>query len=475
MSLSTSNFPLNGRYMEDKGKNMPDRAIIYGDIVDENQRRKINDKYSGGGEYLLWKNEAEIIDSRENLSQIFVDLDNPIFSAPDFLMSLVTTGENVKIVGKLNKPSMDEAIRVSKMGVSELLTPDECLKRLHDFLDKIENIKEITPGESSKIGIAALYGASRQVAEIRRTIALLSDVDFPSALILGETGTGKSLICKILHNTGIRARHNLVEVNCSAIPDELFESELFGHTRGAFTGAKTEKMGLFEYAQDGTLFLDEVGNLTASAQGKLLKILEDKKLRRVGDINEKDINVRVVAATNINLGKAIEDSTFREDLYFRLNLLTIEIPPLRERPEDIPEIIGHYLSFYSTLYRKPEVSISESAVEEMQRYKWPGNVRELCNIIERAVLLTRTDKIKYQDIKDALKKGRISASEREQIVIEIPPQGVSLKEIEQDVIKQVLNMCSWNKSEAAKFLKISRPRLRRILESIGVEQNRRKY
>ena len=453
---------------------MPDREIIYGDIVDENQRRKIKDKYSVEDKYLLWKNDTELVNCKENLSQIFVDLDNPVFSSPDFLMSLVTAGESVKIVGKLNKPSMDEAIRVSKMGVSELLTPDECLKRIDNLLGEIENLEENKSGESSKTGIAGLYGVSRQVAEIRKTIALLADVDFPSALILGETGTGKSLICKILHNTGIRARHNLVEVNCSAIPDELFESELFGHTRGAFTGAKAEKMGLFEYAQDGTLFLDEVGNLTASAQGKLLKILEDKKLRRVGDVDEKDINVRVVAATNLNLEKAIEKGTFREDLYFRLNLLTVEIPPLRERPEDIPELIGHYLSFYSTLYRKPEVSINESAVEEMQRYEWPGNVRELCNIIERAVLLTRTGKIKLNDIKHALKKGRISASEREQIVIEIPPQGVSLKEIEQDVIKQVLNMCNWNKSEAAKFLKISRPRLRRILESIGVEQNRRK-
>jgi DNA-binding NtrC family response regulator len=243
--------------------------------------------------------------------------------------------------------------------------------------------------------------------------------------------------------------------------------------KGAFTDARSEKMGLFEYAQSGTLFLDEVGSLSASAQAKLLKILEDKKLRKVGDVNEKDINVRVVAATNLDLEKAIEAGNFREDLYFRLNLLVIRIPPLRERKEDLSALTEHYLHFYSILYNYPDITISDSALDAMQQHSWPGNVRELCNVIERAVLLSKGDIIEVKDVETAFKKGRLTIQDRRQITIDLPPQGLSLSEIEQCVIKQVLNACNWNKTEAAKLLKISRPRLRRILENAGVDQNRR--
>ncbi|MCP4566214.1 MAG: sigma-54-dependent Fis family transcriptional regulator [FCB group bacterium] len=327
--------------------------------------------------------------------------------------------------------------------------------------------------KSSQFAAEALIGCSSKIIDIRKTAKILSEVDFPSALILGETGTGKGLIARILHNSGLRSDHNMVEVNCSAIPDELFESELFGHTKGAFTDAKTDKLGLFEYAQNGTIFLDEVGNLSSSAQAKLLKILEDKKLRKIGAIDESKINVRVVAATNIELQKSIEKGGFREDLFYRLNLLTIEIPPLRERPEDISGLVDHYLTFYSAIYGKPDIKISPKAVVEMNRYSWPGNVRELCNVIERTVLLNKGDAVKPQDIRKALNKSRISIGERRQIKIDIPPQGVALDEVEQKVVLQVLNMLNWNKTETARFLKISRPRLRRIIENAGLEQNRR--
>jgi DNA-binding NtrC family response regulator len=249
---------------------------------------------------------------------------------------------------------------------------------------------------------------------------------------------------------------------------------LFGHVKGAFTDAKSEKIGLFEYAQNGTLFLDEVGSLSSSAQAKLLKILEDKKLRRVGDIGEKDINVRVVAATNINFEEAIREGRFREDLYFRLNLLVIEIPPLRERPEDIPPLAEHYLGYYAGLYGSQETVWSQPALQALKQHSWPGNVRELCNVIERVVLLSKGREITAADIESACKKGRVTLKERQQLVIEVPAHGISLDELESNIVKQVLDMCEWNKSEAARFLKISRPRLRRILEDSGLEQNRRK-
>ena len=452
---------------------MPGKTILYGQVVDKGVLNKLMAMAGAESGTLLLRQKPDLFTPDDDASTVFVDLDDSRFADPSFLLSLATAGGQITVVGKSNVPSMDQAKTVAKLGVAELLSPEECLKRLEATLGEVEQAGRRANRLASRFSCQGLIGASPQMAEIRETIALLADVDFPSALILGDTGTGKSLICKILHNTGIRASHNLVEVNCSAIPDELFESELFGHAKGAFTDAKAEKAGLFEYAQDGTLFLDEVGNLSSSAQAKLLKILEDKKLRKVGSIAEQDINVRVVAATNLNLQTAIAEGAFREDLFFRLNLLTLTIPPLRERPEDIPELVDYYLGYYATNYSKTGISVSTGALERMLEYHWPGNVRELCNVIERAVLLAKKERIEPDDIGVALKSGRITAGERRQITIDIPNQGVSLDDIEQQVVSHVLNMVEWNKSEAARFLGISRPRLRRIISAAGLEQNRR--
>ncbi len=447
----------------------PHSAIVYGNVLNDRNFKNIKKKKSS----ICFKQDNSLFQITESSQMtVFVDLDDPNYVDPSFLISIATAGENIKLIGKADNLNIEDTINVSKFGISEVLNQEQCLQRLHQFLDKIENESKQNNSNNSKFGFDTLIGISPQTEKIRSTLELLSDVDFPSALILGDTGTGKSLISKILHHSGTRSNHNLVEVNCSAIPDELFESELFGHAKGAFTGAKAEKIGLFEYAQNGTLFLDEVGNLSMSAQAKLLKILEDKKLRKVGDIDEQDINVRVVTATNTNLIQAIQDGKFREDLYYRLNLLTIEIPPLQERPTDIPELINYYLQFYSKLYNKPNISFSEKGITELQNYSWPGNVRELSNVIERVVLLTKKNIIRYSDIHDSLKKGRNNVDGLKQFVIDIPKNGISLEEVEQKFVSEILKMHDWNKSETASFLKISRPRLRRIIEKAGLVQNR---
>ncbi|MCP4686258.1 MAG: sigma-54-dependent Fis family transcriptional regulator [bacterium] len=453
---------------------MTNGTYIYGSVIGPRDRRKLQKQNPDYALLLSWLDEPSLPDLSGESPVVYVDLDDPRFADPEFLVSIATAGKRVKIVGKSDNPTQDESLRVARLGVSEVLSRVECAQRL---TSEAEPIPEAAPDKNpvaSKYSLEALIGNSPQMTEMKSTIRLLSDVDFPSALILGETGTGKSLVCKILHHQGIRSGHNLVEVNCSAIPDELFESELFGHIKGAFTGADTDKVGLFEYAQDGTLFLDEVGNLSAQAQAKLLKILEDKKLRKVGSVTEQDINVRVVAATNLELSRAVEEGSFRADLFYRLNLLSVDIPGLRKRPQDIPQLIGHYLGYYATMYAKPDLTITQPAINELLDYQWPGNVRELCNILERAVLLARGRKINPQDVRAAMKKGRLTCADRRQIVIEVPPQGVTLEEAEQLVVKHVLNMHNWNKSETARFLGISRPRLRRIIDSAGLEKNRRR-
>lgn len=455
------------------GKNMSDNLIIYGNIVGYKERQQIEEDSLNKAASLIWRDDPRLFKITDGAYLVFVDLDDKRFSDPSFLMSIATAGKQVRLVGKATSPDQDCTLRYSKLGISEILSSEQCLNRLHIFLNELEAGARKPEKPVSQYSIESLVGCSTLIEEIKNNLKLLSEVDFPSALILGETGTGKSLVAKILHHTGLRQYYNLVEVNCSAIPDELFESELFGHARGAFTDARSEKMGLFEYAMNGTIFFDEVGNLSASAQSKLLKVLEDRKLRKVGDVSEKEVNVRVIAATNLELDRAVKEGRFREDLYYRLNLLTLHLPSLRERPEDIPIIAEHYLKFYSTIYRKPDLKFKPEALETLRDCNWPGNIRQLCNIIERAVLLARGKELGLSNIKSALKSGRVGLNERRQIIIDIPPQGITLQEIDNLVIKQVLDMFGWNKTKAADFLKISRPRLRRMIENLGLERNRR--
>ncbi len=455
------------------GSSMPKQSVIYGNIVSVEDRRKISKKHPHKTDNILWLDKPEMFQKSTGGAIVIVDLDDPKFAAPDFLVSIATAGENVKIIGKSNELNLDDSLRVAKMGVSEILSSNECLERLHQFLTELEEDKISTVPKESKYSASALIGVSPAMKEIRKTLEIIAQVDYPSILLLGNTGTGKGLVAKILHNSGCRSSENMVEVNCSAIPDDLFESELFGHAKGAFTDAKHEKLGLFEYAQNGTLFLDEIGNLSQSAQAKLLKIVEEKKLRRVGDVSETDINVRIVAATNSNLQQAIKDGKFREDLFYRLNLLTIEIPPLRERPEDIPAVAEHYVQFYSSLYGKENLSVSDSALSAMKKYNWPGNVRELCNVIERTVLLSEAGSITADTIISALANKRVTSADREKLIIDLPGHGKPLKDIIKQVVVEVLNMFNWNKSETARYLGISRPRLRRIMSDSDIKADRR--
>lgn len=451
---------------------MAESILIYGEIVDTKTRKAICATHADSGERIRWCSEPAGFNGDGPPEIVFIDLDNPAFSSPDFLLTVAQSSEDVMIVGKRNAATNEDTVRYAKLGVGEILTPGQCLERIEACLRPPDDSSLPAAGDQ-RYGYHALIGTSPQITQLKSMLRTLSEVDFPSALILGETGTGKSLVCRVLHNTGLRSPHSLVEVNCSAIPDDLFESELFGHVRGAFTDAKTDKLGLFEFAQNGTLFLDEVGNLTLSAQAKLLKVLEDRSLRKVGALAETDVNVRVVAATNIDLAQAIHERRFRDDLYHRLSLLVLDVPSLRDRMEDLPLLAAHYIGYYSTLYHKTGLTADHSAIEELTRYTWPGNVRELCNVIERMVLLTQGSAIKASTVKAALKRGRVSLADRRQICIDVPPQGLSLQSIETVVVGQVLDICGWNKSEAARFLGISRPRLRRIIEAAGLEQDRR--
>jgi two-component system response regulator AtoC len=451
----------------------PAKAVVFGRLISPKDRESLEKRYRDAMGRLAWceSPNLEVIDS--DVSVVIVNLDDPLHNRPDLLVSIASAGQSTKLIGVAENPDTKDLISLSKLGVSEIISPEQCLQRLEAVLKESEQVVAAKSRGLARYQVSSLIGTSAPIKRIRETIRALADVDFPSALILGPTGTGKGLVAKILHHHGVRRDHNLVEVNCSAIPDELFESELFGHARGAFTDAKEEKKGLFEFANGGTLFLDEVGNLSASAQAKLLKVLEERVLRRVGDVAEIATDVRVVAATNLNLEEAVAEKRFREDLYFRLNLLTIEIPPLSQRPEDIPEIARHHLDLYTKLYNRSGLRISDKAIDILKQHPWPGNVRELSNVIERAVLMARGSDLDVSDLKSAASRSRLNAVDRGSIEIKIPAEGITLAHVESEVVKQVLNICNWNKSEAARYLQISRSRLRRIISRIVPEQNRR--
>lgn len=308
-----------------------------------------------------------------------------------------------------------------------------------------------------------LIGKSPAMVEVYKTIARAAP-SHSTVLILGESGTGKELIARAIHEHSSRATHPFVAVDCGALTETILASELFGHTRGAFTGAIAEKKGVFEEAQDGTCFLDEIGNLNVNTQSKLLRVLQEHEIKRVGSTKAIKIDTRVIAATNRNLEDLVKRGEYRDDLFYRLNVVTIRVPPLRERREDIPALAKHFLRRYQTESGKSNVTASQEAMQRLTAYSWPGNVRELENVIERAVVLSRESVITPEDLPSEIRNrssdNAPAAIQSEALVVSDLP---SLDEVKRRYLHYVLTRCSGNMSRAAKTLNIDRRSLYRML------------
>ncbi len=301
--------------------------------------------------------------------------------------------------------------------------------------------------------IGGIVGKSPAILAIIELIAKIADSP-STVLITGESGTGKELVARAIHNYSKRKNKPFIAINCSAIPEGLLESELFGHVKGAFTGAIMNKEGLFEAAHEGTLFLDEIGDIPLSFQAKLLRVLEDKKVKRVGSNQEVCIDVRIIAATNKDLKRAISEGTFREDLFYRLDVIPIKVPPLRERKEDIPLLVKHFISHFSRVLGREIRGASKEAMEKLIKHPWKGNVRELENVIERAITLGRGPVIELQHIEESL--SRSINSKIPLPSMDIPPEGVNLDDIlatlEKDFLIKALHKARGIKKDAAKLL-----------------------
>ena len=283
-----------------------------------------------------------------------------------------------------------------------------------------------------------------------------------SVLITGESGTGKELVARAVHYNSPRAQGPFIPVNCAAIPENLLESEMFGHMKGAFTDAKADRKGLFEEAQGGTLFLDEISELPLSLQAKLLRVLQEKEIRRVGGTRSLPVDARVIAATNLDLAGEVKAKRFREDLYYRMNVIEVHMPALRERPEDIPLLVMHFIKKYAEPMKKPVAGLTEGALALLMDYAWPGNVRELENVIERGVTLTRAEKIGSEDLPQAV---RGDSGDRHMIE-EAAEKTRTLAEVERAYILRVMEKTAGNKYQAAQVLGIDRKTLYRKLDEI---------
>ena len=310
-----------------------------------------------------------------------------------------------------------------------------------------------------RYGFANIVGNSEALIQVFELIKKVADTD-STVLILGESGTGKELINRAIHYNSLRREGPLIPVNCAAIPEELLESELFGHERGAFTHAVRTRIGRFEQASGGTIFLDEIADMSPSLQVKILRVLQDRSFERIGGVKTIKVDIRVVAATNQGLEEMVRQGRFREDLYYRLNVIPIRVPPLRERVSDIPLLVQHFLHEFSRKKKKPIKRLSPEVMDRLMIYLWPGNIRELENLMERLVILSEGDEIQGAELPERFRAKPAAPSIKSQ---EIPDQGIHLtaavQEFERDLIVKALDKSNWVKSRAAQLLHLNRTTL----------------
>ncbi len=309
--------------------------------------------------------------------------------------------------------------------------------------------------------LSAIVGRSAAMEQVRSMAARLAGSDATTVLVEGESGSGKEVVARAIHFGSARADRPFLQVNCAALPEHLLESELFGHERGAFTDAHAQKRGLFESAEGGTVMLDEIGDLHPGGQAKLLRLLENKTFRRVGGVQELRADVRVLAATNVDLEQRVAEGRFRADLFFRLNVVRIVVPPLRDHAEDIPLLAASFIARFNQEMKRHVRAVSSAAMEMLQAYQWPGNIRELRNVIERAFILhAGADEIRPEHLPPELRGAAPAARRAEKPVSAVPAEGLVLEDVERKLIQEALERASGNQSKAARLLGISRDTLR---------------
>ncbi len=374
--------------------------------------------------------------------------------------------------------TVESAVEAMKAGAYDYLTKPVQIAELRLVVERAlehlglrTEVRRLRRILDAKYGFDSIVGRSKRLLEVL-DLAGRAAQSTSTVLVRGETGTGKELLAKAIHYNSPRKEKPFVTINCGAIPKDLLESELFGHVKGSFTGAVAHKTGKVEVANRGTLFLDEIGDMPPELQVKLLRLIQQGEIEKIGATEPMTVDVRIIAATHRNLQAMIEDQTFREDLFYRLSVIPLELPPLRERPDDIPELVHIFFHRGREKHRRPNLQFPDTLMPYFEEYRWPGNVRELENIIERIIVLSDGDAVRLADLPNSL---RVHPDRKNLLQLRLPAEGISLEAVERELILTALRKFDWNQSRAAQYLDLSRKTLIYRMEKFGLrrEENQR--
>lgn len=406
---------------------------------------------------------------------VLLDVKLPGANGVETLQRLLALQPDMPVIMMSAHSTVDVAVDAMKHGALDFLVKPFPLQALDAAVERAlttartrRQIATLTTERRSQNATEALVGASPSMEQVRSMVGRLAGSDATTVLVEGESGSGKEVVARAIHFESARAERPFLQVNCAALPEPLLESELFGHERGAFTDAHVLKRGIFESADGGAVMLDEIGDLPPGGQAKLLRLLENKTFRRVGGVQELRADVRVIAATNVNLEDRVSEGRFRADLFFRLNVVRITVPPLRDHADDVPVLSAHFIARFNHEMKRHVHGVSGPAMEYLRAYGWPGNIRELRNVIERAfILYAGMEEIRPEHLTPEVRKAT-QAQRNERMVPSVGADGVVLEDVERKLIVEAMERASGNQSKAARLLGVSRDTLRYRLKKHGL-------
>ncbi|NJD55186.1 MAG: sigma-54-dependent Fis family transcriptional regulator [Nitrospirae bacterium] len=412
--------------------------------------------------------------SAEQPDIVLLDIHLPDISGLNVLESIKKENRNALVIMITAFGDVQTAVKTIKTGAYDFVEKPFNMDKLKILISKAletvtlrTEVSQFRDKISRQYNFSSIIGTSGQLVKIVDLVRKVAKSDATTILLQGESGTGKDLVAKVIHYESSRAGRPFMDINCTALPETLIESELFGFEKGAFTDAKQMKKGLFELSDGGTIFLDEIGDMKLSTQAKLLKVIENKTFKRIGGTRDITVDLRIIASTNKNLLEEVRKENFREDLYYRLKVIPILLPPLRDRPDDTLLLADFFIGEFNRDFKKHVKGLSKETETAFHQYAWPGNVRELKNVIERAMILENEEHILPEHLPAEMTTRDAASPAARSSSVTVPPEGLDIEEVEKDLIKQALEQTKWNQTRAARLLNLTRDALRYRMQKFG--------